>query len=135
VPDQEGSGPLLTRTTPIVAVRVSHERHEYPTQAVNGRESRTRSSKRRNRGKVKERRRELTDVHNTPLQQIAQICRETGKEYMVQVHSGEGLANHPGPEPCGGLREGTDEKSVGGHVGEVLRRGHCQVVGENIVTR
>jgi hypothetical protein len=44
---------------------------------------------------------------------------------MVKVHSGEGLANHPGPEPCGGLREETDEKSVGGHVGEVLRRETC----------
>src|SRR5262249_38042530 len=59
------------------------------------------------------------------LQQNAQICRETGKEYMVQVHSGEGRANHPGPEPCGGLREGTDEKSVGGHVGGGLRRESC----------
>ena len=55
----------------------------------------------------------------------AQICRETGKEHMVQVHSGEGLANHPGPEPCGGLREGTDEKSVGEHVGGLLRRESC----------
>jgi hypothetical protein len=43
----------------------------------------------------------------------------------VHVHSGEGLAHHPGPEPCGGLREGTDEKSVGGHVGEVWRRESC----------
>ena len=60
-----------------------------------------------------------------PLYTLAQICRETGKEYMVQVHSGEGPANHPGPEPCGGLREGTDEKSVGGHVGGVLRRESC----------
>jgi hypothetical protein len=56
---------------------------------------------------------------------FAQICRETGKEHMVKVHSGEGLANHSGPEPCGGLREETDEKSVGGHVGEVLRRETC----------
>jgi hypothetical protein len=47
------------------------------------------------------------------------------KEHMVQVHSGEGLADHSGPEPCGGLREGTDEKSVGAHVGEVLRRESC----------
>ena len=31
----------------------------------------------------------------------------------MQVHYDEGLANHIGPEPCGGLREGTDEKSVG----------------------
>ena len=57
--------------------------------------------------------------------QLAQICRETGKEHMVKVHSGEGVANHPGPEPCGGLREGTDEKSVGGHVGGTLRRENC----------
>ena len=64
-------------------------------------------------------------MYNIPLQHFAQICRETGKEHMVQVHSGEGLANHPGPEPCGGLREGTDEKSVGGHVGGVWRRESC----------
>src|SRR5215475_3352585 len=44
---------------------------------------------------------------------------------MMQVHSGEGRANHPGPEPCGGLREEADEKSVGGHVGGVLRRESC----------
>ena len=43
----------------------------------------------------------------------------------MQVHFGEGLANHPGPEPCGGLREGTDEKSVGARVGGVLRRESC----------
>jgi hypothetical protein len=57
---------------------------------------------------------------------FAQICRETGKEHMVKVHSGEGLANHSGPEPCGGLCEETDEKSVGAHVGEVLRRESCE---------
>ena len=34
----------------------------------------------------------------------------------------EGLANHIGPEPCGGLREETDEKSVGARVGGVSRR-------------
>ena len=45
----------------------------------------------------------------------------------MQVHSGEGPAHHSGPEPCGGLREGTDEKSVGVHVGEVLRRESCLV--------
>ena len=28
----------------------------------------------------------------------------------------EGRANHIGPEPCGGLREEADEKSVGGYV-------------------
>lgn len=31
--------------------------------------------------------------------------RETGKEYMVKVHFGEGLATDTGPEPCVGVRE------------------------------
>jgi hypothetical protein len=43
----------------------------------------------------------------------------------VEVFYDEGLANHIGPEPCGGLREEADEKSVGGHVGGVLRRESC----------
>ena len=51
--------------------------------------------------------------------QNAQICQETGKEQEVEVLYDEGLANHIGPEPCGGLREEADEKSVGGHVGGV----------------
>ena len=57
--------------------------------------------------------------------QNAQICQETGKEQEVQVLYDEGLANHIGPEPCGGLREEADEKSVGGHVGGPLRRESC----------
>ena len=43
----------------------------------------------------------------------------------MEVFSDEGLANHIGPEPCGGLREEADEKSVGGHVGGPLRRESC----------
>ena len=43
----------------------------------------------------------------------------------MEVLYDEGLANHIGPEPCGGLREGTDEKSVGERVGGVLRRESC----------
>jgi len=53
---------------------------------------------------------------------IAQICQETGKEQEVQVLYDEGLAHHIGPEPCGGLREEADEKSVGARVGGVSRR-------------
>jgi hypothetical protein len=45
----------------------------------------------------------------------------------VKVLYDEGLANHIGPEPCGGLREEADEKSVGGHVGGVLRRESCSL--------
>ena len=59
------------------------------------------------------------------LKHSAQICQDTGKEPEVQVLYDEGLANHIGPEPCGGLREETDEKSVGGHGDEVWRRESC----------
>src|SRR5215471_18343147 len=59
---------------------------------------------------------------HTPTIHYAQICQETGKEQEVQVHYDEGLANHIGPEPCGGLREEADEKSVGARVGGVSRR-------------
>ena len=73
------------------------------------------------------------------MRHIAQICQETGKEQEVKVLHDEGLANHIGPEPCGGLREGTDEKSVGGHVGGPLRRESClsrapTLVGERKAT-
>ena len=61
-------------------------------------------------------------AHHAAADTIAQICQETGKEQEVKVHYDEGLANHIGPEPCGGLREEADEKSVGARVGGVLRR-------------
>ena len=64
-------------------------------------------------------------AYNAPLRQNAQICQETGKEQEVQVLYDEGLANHIGPEPCGGLREEADEKSVGARVGGVSRRESC----------
>jgi len=53
---------------------------------------------------------------------FAQICQETGKEQEVEVLYDEGIANHIGPKPCGGLREETDEKLVGARVGGVWRR-------------
>ena len=62
------------------------------------------------------------ESHITRLQQIAQICQETGTEQEVEVLYDEGVANHIGPEPCGGLREEADEKSVGERVGGVSRR-------------
>jgi hypothetical protein len=40
----------------------------------------------------------------------------------VRVRYGEGIANHIGPEPCAGAREGTGEASVGEHIGQVLSR-------------
>jgi hypothetical protein len=39
--------------------------------------------------------------------------RETGKEWVLQVHYYEGIANHIGPEPCAGIREAVGEASVG----------------------
>jgi hypothetical protein len=60
-----------------------------------------------------------------PMKHSAQICQETGKEQEVQVLYDEGRAHHIGPEPCGGLREEADEKSVGARVGGVLRRESC----------
>ena len=44
---------------------------------------------------------------------FTQIRRETGKKSMGQVRCGDSRTHHPGPELCGGLREETDEKSVG----------------------
>jgi hypothetical protein len=43
----------------------------------------------------------------------------------VQVLYDKGLANHIGLEPCEGLREEADEKSVGARVGGVSRRESC----------
>ena len=35
---------------------------------------------------------------------------------------GEGVANHTGPKPCGGVREGVVEASAGARAGRVLSR-------------
>jgi hypothetical protein len=39
---------------------------------------------------------------------------------MVQVHYGEGVAIHIGPEPCVAAREGNDEASAGERIGQPL---------------
>jgi hypothetical protein len=38
----------------------------------------------------------------------------------VQVHCGEGIASHIGPEPCGGVREDVCEASAGDRIGQPL---------------
>jgi hypothetical protein len=38
----------------------------------------------------------------------------------VQVHYGEGVAIHTGPEPCAGVREGGSEASAGERIGQLL---------------
>jgi hypothetical protein len=50
------------------------------------------------------------------------VRRETGKEWMVKVHHGEGVVTHTGPEPCVGIREGAGEASVGERIGQPLSR-------------
>jgi len=57
------------------------------------------------------------------------VRRETGKELMVQVHYGEGLAIHTGPEPCGVTREGGGEASAGDYIGQPLSLEMNKVLG------
>ena len=40
----------------------------------------------------------------------------------MQVHYDEGVANHIGPEPCVGIREGVGEASAGERAGQPLSR-------------
>jgi hypothetical protein len=44
---------------------------------------------------------------------------------MVQVHYGEGLAIHTGPEPCVGSREGVGEASAGEATGQPCAASWC----------
>ena len=50
------------------------------------------------------------------------VRRGTGKEYVVKVHCGEGVAIHVAPDPCAGVREGVGEASVGERIGQPLSR-------------
>jgi hypothetical protein len=49
-------------------------------------------------------------------------CRETGREWRVQVPCDEGVANHIGPESCAVAREGLGEALAGGRIGQPLSR-------------
>jgi len=44
-----------------------------------------------------------------------QMRRETGREYVMKIQHDEGVANRIEPEPCGFVREGSSEASVGAH--------------------
>ena len=46
---------------------------------------------------------------------------------MVQVHYGEGVAIHTGPEPCAAVREGGSEASAGECIGQPLSRESARV--------
>src|ERR1700674_298826 len=52
---------------------------------------------------------------------------------MVQVHRDEGVANHIGPEPCAGIREGVGEASVGERVGQPLSHDRVAIPGADAV--
>ena len=47
----------------------------------------------------------------------------------MQVHYGEGIANHTGPEPCVVVREGGGEASVGERTGQPLSRERSEIPG------
>jgi hypothetical protein len=51
----------------------------------------------------------------------------------VQVHCGEGVAIHIGPEPCAVAREGDGEASVGVRIGQPLSRERTAVPGADAV--
>jgi hypothetical protein len=51
-----------------------------------------------------------------------QVRRETGKEYVVQVHCDEGVATRIGPAPCVSGREAGGEASAGEHIGQPSSR-------------
>ena len=51
----------------------------------------------------------------------------------MQVHCDEGIANHIGPEPCAGIREGVGEASVGERASQPLRRDRKDILGADAV--
>lgn len=61
------------------------------------------------------------------------VRRETGREEVVQVHYGEGVATLTGPEPCAVAREGGGEASVGARTGQPLSRERTAVPGADAV--
>ena len=53
----------------------------------------------------------------------------------MQVHRDEGIANHIGPEPCAGIREGVGEASVGERTGQPLSRDSIHIPGADAVDK
>jgi hypothetical protein len=51
----------------------------------------------------------------------------------VQVPCDEGIANHIGPKPCAGIREGVGEASAGVHAGQPLSRDRKLFLGADAV--
>ena len=51
----------------------------------------------------------------------------------MEVHCDEGIANHIGPEPCAGVREGVGEASAGDRIGQPLSREIDVILGADAV--
>ena len=51
----------------------------------------------------------------------------------MKVRYDEGIANHIGPEPCAGIREGVGEASVGDRIGQPLSREIDVILGAHAV--
>ena len=51
----------------------------------------------------------------------------------MQVHYDEGVANHIGPEPCAGIREGVGEALTGERIGQPLSRERVIIPGADAV--
>ena len=51
----------------------------------------------------------------------------------MQVHYDEGIANHIGPEPCTGFREGAGEASAGDRIGQPSSREIDVILGADAV--
>jgi hypothetical protein len=51
----------------------------------------------------------------------------------VQVHYGEGVANHTGPKPCAVVREDLGEASAGDRIGQPLSREIDVILGADAV--
>ena len=53
----------------------------------------------------------------------------------MQVHCDEGIANHIGPEPCAGAREGVGEASVGERIGQPMNLENTFDLGADAVDK
>ena len=51
----------------------------------------------------------------------------------MKVHCDEGIANHIGPKPCAGVREGIGEASAGDRIGQPLSREIDVILGADAV--
>src|SRR6516225_10360369 len=68
-----------------------------------------------------------------PFAVLSWVRRETGKEYVVQVHCDEGVATHVPPDPCAAAREDDCEASVGERIGQPLSRESVIDSGADVV--